>query len=606
MTLLAPWALLLGVLAVPVILMYVLRLRRPEWPISSVVLWRSLLEDMQANAPWQRLRLSALLLLQLLAIAALVLAVAHPAYSQTRIVSGDVIVILDESPSMLARDVSPSRFAAAQARARSLTSELAKGSVMSVIGMGAQPHLVIADSSDSSAIDAAIDGLAAGATPPNVLATLTLASSLARLGEPTRIVLITDHSSGIGAPPLSLRFPIEIVRIGGLMRDLGIVAFAVQPGASTRAVIRVRNFGRDLARSDLQLFADGHLADVRPLAVAGGQQDVESWTSLPGDIRSLHAVLTRHDDMQFDKSAWAVVQSARSRRVLLVTPGDYFLQTALSVDPSVHLQVVPPEQYDPTLAPGADIVVFDGVTPRSLPTVPTLLVGPTSAHLNGIRIGASRRPGPLSVTGAGAALLQYSDLSGVHVARVRDVRLPSGTTALARSSSMPVIAAGNAGGHRVAIIGFRLQESDWPLSVSFPIMIDNLLSYLAPGPTSGTTAIDRGQTVPLAPPPGTHSLEIKKPNGSVDRLVAPFVPFTDTVQPGLYTIRTLPGAAATQFAVNTFAPRQPDTPGPALLHFGHQPSSSAREVPAPTDLGWIFGLLALLLLSTEWIVASRR
>jgi hypothetical protein len=78
MSFLTPLFLLLGLLAVPVIILYMLRLRRREVLVSSTMLWQKLMRDREANAPWQRLRRNLLLFLQLLILAALVLALARP------------------------------------------------------------------------------------------------------------------------------------------------------------------------------------------------------------------------------------------------------------------------------------------------------------------------------------------------------------------------------------------------------------------------------------------------------------------------------------------------------------------------------------------------
>lgn len=56
MSFLSPLA-LLGLLFVPVVLaMYLLKLRRDERIVPSTLLWQRLLTDVEANAPWQRLR----------------------------------------------------------------------------------------------------------------------------------------------------------------------------------------------------------------------------------------------------------------------------------------------------------------------------------------------------------------------------------------------------------------------------------------------------------------------------------------------------------------------------------------------------------------------
>src|SRR5207248_2249293 len=79
-------------------------------------LWEQALRDVQANAPWQRLRPNLLLLLQLLAVAILVLALARPYVLRAAVAQGDVVAVLDGSALMTATDVAPSRFAVARAR----------------------------------------------------------------------------------------------------------------------------------------------------------------------------------------------------------------------------------------------------------------------------------------------------------------------------------------------------------------------------------------------------------------------------------------------------------------------------------------------------------
>src|SRR6266550_4321559 len=88
MSFLAPIALTLGLLAVPIIVLYMLKLRRREVEVSSTLLWQLLLRDREANAPWQRLRRNLLLILQLLLLIALVLALARPFWRVPTVASG--------------------------------------------------------------------------------------------------------------------------------------------------------------------------------------------------------------------------------------------------------------------------------------------------------------------------------------------------------------------------------------------------------------------------------------------------------------------------------------------------------------------------------------
>ena len=92
---------LMGLLALPVIVaFYMLRLRRRDYPVGSTFLWQQLIRDVEANAPWQRLRFSWLLLVQLLIAAIVVLAAARPFTAATSDLAANVVLIVDTSASM--------------------------------------------------------------------------------------------------------------------------------------------------------------------------------------------------------------------------------------------------------------------------------------------------------------------------------------------------------------------------------------------------------------------------------------------------------------------------------------------------------------------------
>ncbi|MFL7808551.1 MAG: VWA domain-containing protein, partial [Anaerolineae bacterium] len=138
---LAPLALALTALSLPILAFYLLKLRRTEQMVSSTFLWQQVLRDRQANAPWQKLRRNLLLLLQLLALLLLVVALARPYNQTTGRLRGNLVVLLDASASMQATDVSPTRFEAARRQAERLIADLGTNDTMTLISVGDVPHV---------------------------------------------------------------------------------------------------------------------------------------------------------------------------------------------------------------------------------------------------------------------------------------------------------------------------------------------------------------------------------------------------------------------------------------------------------------------------------
>src|SRR5438477_1613017 len=92
-------------IAVPALLiLYFLKLRRREMAVSSTLLWRKAIQDLQVNAPFQKLRRNLLLLLQLLLLLLLCLALSRPVANYTPGAAKLSVILLDRSASMSAEE----------------------------------------------------------------------------------------------------------------------------------------------------------------------------------------------------------------------------------------------------------------------------------------------------------------------------------------------------------------------------------------------------------------------------------------------------------------------------------------------------------------------
>src|SRR5256886_17070076 len=114
MSLLVPAALAFGLIIPIILLLYFMRPKRQERVVGSTLLWQQALQDLQASRPWQRLRITPLLVLQLLAAIVIVLILTRPPIFLRSPISGNTIIILQASASMQATDVTPNRFEVAK------------------------------------------------------------------------------------------------------------------------------------------------------------------------------------------------------------------------------------------------------------------------------------------------------------------------------------------------------------------------------------------------------------------------------------------------------------------------------------------------------------
>jgi hypothetical protein len=114
-----PWwgALLLFLVPPLLILLYFLKLKRKPLSVPSTFLWKKSIEDLHVNALFQWLRQNVLLLLQLLAVLALVYAILAPRFHGSTGRGKHYIIMVDNSASMSATDVQPSRLEQAKQEA---------------------------------------------------------------------------------------------------------------------------------------------------------------------------------------------------------------------------------------------------------------------------------------------------------------------------------------------------------------------------------------------------------------------------------------------------------------------------------------------------------
>src|SRR6186997_3439513 len=109
-----PFALAWAALTVPIVVFYILKIRLRQAPVSTTIFWQQIYDEKSPRSLWQQLRHWLSLLLQIVWLMLLVLALAEPFLLSTAWQARRTVLVIDNSASMNAIDVSPTRLAASR------------------------------------------------------------------------------------------------------------------------------------------------------------------------------------------------------------------------------------------------------------------------------------------------------------------------------------------------------------------------------------------------------------------------------------------------------------------------------------------------------------
>jgi hypothetical protein len=539
-----------------------------------------------------------LLLLQLLLVVILALLAARPFLERPAGLARDVVLVIDTSASMAATDVLPNRLEAAKSAAIAALRDLPTGGKVSVIAADRSARIVVNETTDLGRVRQALDGIEATSAHGDLGDALELAGKLAARSGDAQVLVATD---GALATPAKTTVParITVLPVGRERKNQAIVAMAVRtaPSAVTRSVfVSVANLDLERAGRRLEVWGDGALIEVRDLLLDAQARSDVVIDDVPRDVGTLEVrlvgpdplVTTAPDQLAVDDRAWAVIPSDRTRLILVVGPGDPYLETALSYLPNVELFGVTAAEYGPaserTDGRPWDLVIFEGSLPATLPRTPILSIAPGASSSLGEVTGTLTNPGIGSLD-PDEPILRYVDLSTTHIASASRFVLPEwARTVIPGPQGAPLLYAGSRAGLPTAVLAFEPRRSDLPLQVAFPILLANLTGELLGGSAAPTEAVQPGTPVSLSIPEGATGLAVTKPDGTVIELVpgtatSAGVTFSGTDVPGIYVVTPhLAPAASAGPSGSTSPPTATQTPSAARSPTGGSSAPSAPPV----------------------------
>jgi hypothetical protein len=255
--------------------------------------------------------------------------------------------------------------------------------------------------------------------------------------------------------------------------------FGLPAGQEGEAELTVSVDGRELAR--------------RRIPTRPGRPHSEVFPALDAGTGLLEVRISPADDFPADDAFAAPLREAGALPVLLVTEENRPLEAALRAMPGVRLSVARPSAGEGR-SPAA-VRVYDGSAPREVSGNLLVVAPPEGMPGAGYRGDA---PSPRVVRGDPTHfLLSGVALEGLRLRRLPIYELAGGLEVIASADGHPLLAAGrSAQGARLALLAFDPRETGWSYTPSFPILVANLVSWLAEAPAGSRSSFLVGDALP--------------------------------------------------------------------------------------------------------------
>lgn len=663
-----PAAVALFCVPVAILLLYFLRLRRKPVPVSSTFLWKKSVEDLHVNRLVQWLRRNVLLLMQLLAAFALIYAVMGPRLHAAAGGGRHYILVVDNSASMSAADVQPSRLEWAKAEALKEIDAATDADSGMVIVFNRTAEIRQSYTTNRDLLRAAVSDIRPSRAQTRFDEALNLAASRAnpdrsteneaarpddaepgkeRTYVPTEGMAADVHlySDG-GFPPVPgfalANLNLTYHRAGvpsddGSSNNVGVTrldAFRGDDASKLSVTATVRNYRPNAveltARLEVLDPADRVVKAYAATAKADGKGEVEvafavADTPEAADV-AIRVSLEPRDHFAADDVAWLVPGVARKARVLVFMPENPILRQFL--DAPSTLKIADITRYTPDrltdraayLAPVRDgkfdLVVFDRCGPASadeMPRANTLFIG---AVPPGVAVAATpvNNPRVTGWLGSHPVMSRLRGLYDVEIAEcLRVTAWPPKTDRLMESDGNLLLIAGVPRPPFTDLtVAFPVYTNDgkwntlWPVRPSFVVFLRSAVRALGGVRDALTEDVVRPGDV-KAFRTAAGKLTVMRPGGSAEDLERggrTELAFAGTAELGLYGVAS--GDDRSRFAVNLFDPAEGDIAPRGEVRVGSQSVQSGPTRRQPRELWKLAVLLGLGVLLAEWREYNKR
>lgn len=453
-------------LEIIVILLYLIKPKRLKLKVPSLLLWEKILREEPLGRWFKKLPKNLILLLQILTILFLVLFLSKPVLSFQGRMGNPVVIILDSSASMGARDISPSRFERAKMEIIRLSKEI-RNKITLVVSKD-KPMLLIS-SGRAEDVERALSKEELFLGEGNLNHAINYVENLFK-NSYYDVHIFTDGSENFDIPKNSShKYYVHVIGKDG--ENVGIIDGRVfqKNNRESQIFLKIGNFSRSNRSFSLKILKDNRTILTTNISLS--PQEIKNLSfDVPLLIGKIEAILEIKDDLLEDNKAYFYVPTF-SPKVLLISMGNPFLEKALRSIPSAQIEIrrdilnIDFNKYD--------FCIFDGLIPYSEISGNFLFIGgyPGLNPQNIEKIGKVK-----ILSWEEHPILRFVQLYGISVDNAylfKDEKLRP----IIYSDKGPVGYYYEKDDMKSVVLSFDLFSTSWIYHDSFPVFIYNLLRY---------------------------------------------------------------------------------------------------------------------------------
>ncbi len=514
MSLLSPAFLWTLAALAPLAAIYFLKVRPRKKPVTAYFLWRKIFTEKKASALFKRLRDVLSLLLMVLAFAAVAFALAEPDFAGDE--RKDLLIVVDHSASMSAKDGTTTRLEQAKSRARAIIAGLNGTQRAAVASFAATTEMRAHPTRHRKSLLEAVDAIGPSELPSRVEALRALQPGNEWMKN-TRVLLITD-----GCLDDPDRLPtVEVIRIGTPVQNAGIARADLRavPGGPERLGLFLLPMlaATEEVKTDITLtHADsGQLVKVIPVTLQPGENAAVTLTLDDAPAGRWTATLGLEDALSLDNTASFYVPPRQPVPVGILSSDPYFLQNVVAAF----------ERSDQTLAltsnaEEAAIFLAKGRAPQ---TASAVVFQPEGDSPFWTKVGEELLSPVPKVVAKNHPLLRYLDAETIDFSGARQVTAPTGAVVLvADESGTPLIYLMRQGAQTVCVVNLDPVAARFYLSAWFPVLIHNATAHLTNRESTPPATVATGTSLRVPGLAEGAPATLKGPDGREKAIAGPF------------------------------------------------------------------------------------